>query len=420
MRKTLSQILIASLLVIFISCENKINDFGRDMLIGVDTLTVIYDIDIDASTISVDEVGTSDFPIGLLGSYTDPIWGFTKAEFITQLVPSRSDVKLIDEVLRVDSLCLIIKYQAVYGSKSSPLEISVYNVNTSFSNDSVSSINLSNYCDNQILNEGGDPVLFTPNDSVLKIFLDISFAVNNLLINPAAFNSSHSELFSSTNGLYLSCKDVLNKEGSIVHFNLNETSFKLRLYYNGNQTYDFVANDKCSRVKSFKHDLGHSSISSLLNDSTPSPDSLAYIQAMGGTNVLVRLNNTLPWKNLTILHADLIVPIIENVEYPAPSILMLMTHDTKYTKSITTVDPLYMGKYTNGATLINGNYSFNITESIKKIALGIEPEEFIILPAYSDKNGNRFYNSNIANRVVISNSKNKHIKLKIIYSNFKE
>lgn len=407
------------LILFSLSCENESNIIGYDILPNKDKI-VIQSVDtilIAAYTFIGDSAITSNHNISLWGSYVDPVFGNSKAEFLTQVGSSNSFSGL--GITHCDSIVLYLNYNYVYGSSFREQEIHVYELIKDIYIDSIyySTFNIDGYYNLTALADFS----FSPEQNPL------SDTLTNIISIPLPaltekFCSADSASFSNENfktffkGFYITTNQVPDG-GVIVYFDLLSSDSKLTLYYNDSLKQDFVIDLDCARINLFNHNYTSATFNSQLNDTTFG-DSVIYVQAMGGVKAKIKFPFLYNWRILrpiAINRAELLIKAEEAEitlnDYESPSRFFLYYVDENENKSYLSdfyIDPEYFGGHYKEE---NKTISFNITNHIQKYINDINGEnnisEFFLVA------GN---NINSANRVVLKSGKHSdRMKLIITY-----
>ena len=102
--------MVLAIVFVLVSCDTDPTELGSDFLgIDIDGTIVQQDFEAKAFSAPLNPVQTNNFPSVQLGTYTDPIYGETKYEFLAQLNLSSPGIDFgIDPVL--DSVVLEIPY----------------------------------------------------------------------------------------------------------------------------------------------------------------------------------------------------------------------------------------------------------------------------------------------------------------------
>lgn len=395
-------------------CENETSDLGGNIMPPSEKINVKYtdDFTLDAYTYSADSVRSDKMNRALLGSKVDPVFGTSKADFITQARLSEPKDFGIDTVF-VDSLVLYLLTDGFYGDGETKQILEVYELIEDFYKDSSYYSNLSL---EGILNESLiGTTTFQPNDTLVSVKLDIP--VGQKIVNQ---NYEHQEQFLEVfKGLYVTSENVL-EGGGIVNLNLVSFDSKLTIYYHtGTDTisYDFVINESSVRINRFSHDYETADVAykiSHLDDLIH--DTVIYAMGLGGVYTRIDLSFLESWRDtmpVAINNAEIIVGLSAydpfSEMFPPPEKLELKTMNEN-NEFILVFDALLGDDYFGGKLdEENGLYHFKITTHLQDFLL----EKTDDLTVYLFVG-----NSNISpDRVVLSNGENSNkIQLKLTYS----
>ncbi len=373
--KNFNLLLFLVTLVWLVACEKDPTSIGLSLHDDTEIIngSTFDTITIKAFTISEDSLSTDERSLALLGSYTDPIFGYTEASFITQIKMASSNVSFGNNPI-ADSIIICLDYQSYYGDTTVPQTVEIYEIEKSIYLDSTyySNFDITPYIPNQQLI---GTLTFTPrpNDSCLIIKLSDTFAQK--IISASSTDLLNNENFLKFfKGFYF--KTIPNtSDGAILYFNLLSRRSKVTLYYrnaNENKKYDFVFNNTCARINLFKHDYTTSQITSI-NDTTAS-DSLLYLQSMSGLNVKIHFPFIKEFAKkdlLAFVKAELIIPVYVDHysnKYKAPNKLLLaaLKSDGKYEfLPDYYIHPNYFGGSSNSNYT---EYRFNITRFLQELA----------------------------------------------------
>ncbi|PIE85926.1 MAG: hypothetical protein CSA05_03345 [Bacteroidia bacterium] len=416
--------LFAGVLFALQSCKDE-DKFGAELLPAEDIVNSYFTdtISIKGYTVSDEQLRTDNFTNILLGGYTDPVFGKTKAEFTSQVRTSGVKIR-IDERTFADSMTIELVLDTVrhknakyYGKIGKPMNISVHRVredikmmkdnkivpyysNTSFQYDEVP---LSSYC-------------YTPSirDSIVSLPLPIDFAQELL-----AFAKISKQYFVNNDTLNTIWKglafrvDDNSTEGAIMTFVKNKT--KIRLYYHNDTThgaFNFYINDNSGRAASFTHDFSGTPLEQQIQQPISS-DSVMYIQALGG--VKAKLNfpflQNLKQKNkkIVINKAQLTVNVANDntrarFELPSELTLVYMNDEEYYLDEYTFTDSrLRTHHYSEKYNEPNNYYQFDIPVYIQKLLDGeLEDKGLYIIPRYRVAQANRLIINNWQHKSGIS------------------
>ncbi len=386
--------------IFLFSCEKDPSTIGLNLQDDLERIqgNNIDTITLKAFTIREDSLSTDERSFALLGSYHDPIFGYSEASFMTQLKLASSNVSFGTNAV-ADSIVLYLDYQSYYGDTTTEQTIEVYELEKSLYSDSTyySNLNIDNYIPNA---KKIATLLYSPkpNDTCLTIKLSDSFAQK--IISASTSDLQNNENFIRFfKGFYLKTLPT-NQQGAIVYFNLLSKRSKVTLYYTnsqGSKKYDFVFNNTCARVNLFRHDYSSSQITSI-NDST-AQDSLLYLQAMSGLNIKITFPHIKHFSSASLLgfvKAELIIPVYVDAAattYKAPSKLSLVALNASGKYEFLpdyNVNSAYFGGSINSTYT---EYRFNLSRYIQQLAYG-QRQDFGIILFASD-------NRVSANRVII-------------------
>jgi len=370
------------------------------------------DFTLDAYTYSVDSLRSDKMGRALLGSKVDPVFGTSKADFITQARLSEQKDFGADPV--ADSLVLFLLTDGFYGDGETKQILEVYELTKNFYKDSSYYSNLSL---EGILNESLiGTTTFQPNDTLVSVKLDVSIAQE--IVDSG--NYEHQEEFLEVfKGLYVTSENVL-EGGGIVNLNLLAFDSKLTIYYHtatDTISYDFVINESSVRINRFSHDYETADVAyriSHLDDSIH--DTVIYAMGMGGVYTRIDLSFLESWRDsmpVAINNAEIIVGLSSydpfSEMFPPPEKLELKTMNEN-NEFILVFDALLGDDYFGGKLdEENGLYHFKITTHLQDFLL--EKTDDLTIYLFVG-------NSNISPyRVVLSNGENSNkIQLKLTYS----
>jgi len=411
----------------FSSCNDDSGIIGIDIIPPGDQIMVHFDntSDISSRTVYVDSIRSDESNFSssrnysLLGSYIDPVFGKTRADFITQV---RLSSNLVDfgEDFYIDSLILFLDLQTLYGDprQYGSQEISVYQLTDTISKDEIyySNLNIDDYYDDsQLL--GHLNIKPSLGDSIIAIkinpapFVDLLSDTSNLVDNETFL-----KIFK---GLYITTNQV-DFVGSVMSFALLSDYSRLRLYYHNypgefplvpataSSKFDFLINENCARVNLFYHDYeGAANPIQNIND-TIAEDSLVYVQAMGGLKVKVDLNDINKWQDsigVVINSANLIVPVLDNsTDIFSPLQLLTLSYINDNGDNVIFPDLFHNGAffqdYFKGTyNSVLHAYEFNIALYIQGLIDGSLPMHGFYIHPYSTES------TVLANRTILKGAK---------------
>ncbi|MCC6600398.1 MAG: DUF4270 family protein, partial [Crocinitomicaceae bacterium] len=264
--------LFSFLSLLFLSaCQKPEQTIGSDLLPADDELSAFQTdtITILCSVEKEDSVRMDELSSALLGSYSDPVFGRTKASLCTQIRLSSSSADF-PENFEIDSVVLSLVYanHDYYGTLH-PQYFSVYEMSEDLSVDSV-------YYSNRQPHHTGDNLIL-PGKEVYEIHpdekvpvagdtlipqlrLQLSTETGQKLLAPSDPSVLNSDANFRTyfKGLYI---DPIYWNAAIVNYNLADPGSKLTVYYRDldntepdTTRYDFVITSDCARYSYMSHD----------------------------------------------------------------------------------------------------------------------------------------------------------------------
>ncbi|HOZ30353.1 MAG TPA: DUF4270 domain-containing protein [Bacteroidales bacterium] len=419
MKKTIgfyiSSLLLTVLLLGFLSCDQEDSEIGLSIIPGSDKILLFTDtISVDCYTVRDDDISTDERTLSPLGSYNDPVFGFSKASFVCQARISSNNVDF-DTVQHINSLELHLKYSSYYGDVSDAQTVNVYRLKKDIYIDSVYYSDFSLATDEyELLTSCA--MQFNTEDSLMTIDLPISLAESFINANPDNFvdNTTFINFF---NGFYVTT-DNLTTGGCIYCINLVAEESKMVLYYNDSAYYNFYINSKSAIINMFEHDYSTAipEIQDALNDTTVTHD-FCYVQSMGGLKTKIKfpeLLNVFDSTNIVINKAQLKIKIKsgsgeDEFEPPPQMTLVAILESGKYDF----ITDYKVNNSSFGGSLGSDSYTytFNIPFHIQELING--REDFGIY-LFAVDNRTKPYRSIIHSNDGSENS----IKLELYYSKY--
>jgi hypothetical protein len=424
----------------FTACEEEHTDLGKNLLPSGDLVEVkdlVEKNSIFSYTYREDSLRTDEGTNNLLGTFDDPVFGRTSADFASQFRLQYYPDFGTNPV--ADSVILYLYYQKIYGDTLVPQTIKVYELETPLDvdQDYYQEVNLKAMASDQLLGERE----FTPVvelDSVygdtlaqsLKISLDPS--LGEKLVNADSLEMINNDVFLEFfKGLYVETEKESNEGGALLSLLAASTDeyqgSALVVYYNNDENINadepdtlynaYVITEFSARVNSFTHDYSGTAFESNMNQDN-SEDSLIYVQPTGGLKSKIIIDNLSSWKdsvNMAINKAELVFQVdtlaSEMEKYPPPSQL-LFTFIDEDGEEYLPIDYSFSPDFYGGAlNREDYTYRFNITQHIQQIIDGeVDNYGFFLTSAWKNSQ---------ANRVVLKGSGSKTgIKMVVSYSKF--
>ncbi len=443
--------------VLLAHCTKPEQDLGiglqdQDRLLqlsGIDTFTV------RSFTLIEDSIRSDKFNPGLVGAYNDPIFGFSKAEHITELRLTSANPRFVDvntslaDVV-VDSLILTLSYHsnftnnkndAGYG-KLGPMYINVFEITDSLGVDKELYHRRNvNYIDEDLVLPGSNLITPRPEDTLLvggvaalpkiRLPLNTSLAQKIIAVNQGQ-GISAAEFATVVKGIYITVDESqfdLNESG-IVYFDTFTQLSRLSMYYRNTATdtilqYDFVIRNNSGKFGRFEQDYINAEAplrAQVLEGIKDAGQRDLYIQAMGSTKIRVELPHIEKLREepgILINLAVLTVPVrAETIDIYRPPVNFLIFGVRDDESLFLLPDQLDGGEFVGGFyDTANQRYRFTVTRYLQQvISNNREFNGFEIVAA------NAAYS---ANRVVLNGpeypdpaSPENNMKLEIVFTKF--
>lgn len=355
-----------------IGLEQQIDEEG---LYGklVDTCTIKF------FTIKDDSVISSNFVRNQLGDFHDPILGRTKASIAFQATLPKNNVDF-GTGLTLDSIVMVLGYPTTqadrfYGDSSSRMEINVYQLDQTISNDSIYYSNKSyNIKPTAIGTVNYKP---SPNDSltlqniredkpdtIAKVYphlrIRLADAFGNELLSKSGQTalSSNEAFLEAYKGFYVTATK-LSGDGGILSYDLTNSnrSYIVLYYKTATDTTNFVfnVNSSSANVNKYEHDYTGTEVASQLADSTLG-NSKIFFQSLSGVKGKLRLptlEHLLDSGDIAVNKAELTFKPVSGTETP-------------YTP-ITTI--AVKGRYADNTEVLLNTASYNSTTKEYKVDL---------------------------------------------------
>lgn len=431
------------MVMIFWGCTNEINDLGKDLLLPGDLVQVrsYSEKNIKAYTLTDGNQRTDEPGYNLFGTFNDPLFGKTTADFACQfrLTGYPDSIKDISTKAQIDSLVLHLLYMENYGDTITPQRLKVYELASDLNIDSkyYQDINLKGISKGELLADYSYVPKFkldslsseygstkkAPKDTVIQ---EISIKLNPSLLNKllAADSltwSDNDKFLQYFKGLYIEAGD-LNQGGAVMKIYTLATGSNMTIHYHTSKTdslgYIYAINENSARVNRFAHNYSTTKFAANL-DKTDVQDSLIYLQTTGGLRTKILIPNLGTWSdstNFAINRAELVFQVdstITDLTKFVPNEQLVLTAIDKdgkeYFPSDLAFSSLYYGGTYNSA---DKTYRFNIAKHMQEV-IEKKKENFGFYLSTA-------YRSSTFRRVVLKGATSKTgIKLEIAYSKIK-
>ncbi len=372
-------------------CETKPDYIGSDLLPSGDNFTVSFDSMevVYGYTKLGDSLVGSNKDVQLLGSIIDPLFGFSKAEYVTQ-IEATSNTGSFGPNPKIDSVILTLHYEKFQGEDNLSQQIRVYEFMEFIRKDT-------NYYTNQDITDlYRQPELgygwMTKDDTLIRIQITEETFINKFLQAEDSILSSTDYVQEMMYGLYITGDDV-ETEGGIATISADAAGTMLRFYY-ANDTVDSISQNytitrqRCQQFNLFSHDYTGYPIEKFLTD-TSRNDSLLFIQSMAGVFPKIRFPGFPHWIDsmpVAINEAKLIFPVADtsltqqkSENLPTRVVMYLQEPDGRYNFVYDQViaPESFGGDYQE----FSNSYNFTIKVQLQSLAQGdVDNLEMIIRP----------------------------------------
>lgn len=233
--KHLLSLAIAILMIAFISCNDELDNIGGNIQPDGDDISVYIDtVVLTARTVSMEDSVYARSNFGLLGEYTDPIFGKIKSDFLSELFCSEKTA-FHEKTISVDSVFLDIVSEISYGDSISPIGITAYRVDKKDLNrDFYTNVKPTDYCSmKQIIGQGvftiKDAEHFGSNQAAKQYRLLVNKSLGNEIYNN--WKKSNGNIFANEDSLrnYFKGIYITSNFGSGSLINVNTS--RLLIYY---------------------------------------------------------------------------------------------------------------------------------------------------------------------------------------------
>ncbi len=434
--------------LIFWSCKDELNKTGYGILDKGDLVSV-NKTEIDKSTIKsftvTDEKQRTDEPsYNLLGTFNDPVFGKTTADFACQF--RLSSYPDLTKEAQPDSLVLHLLYMESFGDTITSQRLKVYELASDLDFDAKydQDVNLKGLSKGEVLADYSYVPKFKldsltnlygstkkiPKDTVVQeIAIKLSASLLNKLWATDSLTLSKNDRFLEYfKGLYIEAGD-LNQGGSIMKIYSIANGSRMIMYYHNNEEdslyINYSINENSARVSRFNHNYSNTVFAANL-DKKVNQDSLIYLQTTGGLASKILIPNLNQWRdsaNVAINKAELIFTVDQHfsdtAKYSPPYQVILSAineKDSLYFPSDLAFSQAYFGGIYNSA---DGTYRFNIAKHMQELMSKKTTGEGYIRENYgfflSTADRNTTYN-----RVALKGATSKTgIRLVITYSKIK-
>lgn len=380
------------------NCKDDPNSTGMDLLPGSDLKTVGQNVEkesISAFTKKDGPLRTDEPNFNVFGTFNDPVFGKTTASFVCQL--RLGNFPDFGNSPQLDSIVLRLLYKDFYGDTVTAQSLKVYELQQDVFLDTTSSSgstgNFPYYQDVDLKALASDIPIgeldFVPKfemDSTetdtliqeLSIKLDNSIAEK--LMNADSIDLVNNDAFVQFfKGLYVEAQDVA-EGGALLDIYTLARGSNLTIYYHNEEedslSFTYWINSNSARISNYTHDYAATEFVDKLEDET-TPDSLLYLQTMGGLKAKLDIPSLDSWIDSTgfvinkaslVFQADTTASDFHNFAIPDLLVLYAIDKDgKKYLPSDFYVSSALFGGNFNE---VDASYRFNITHHLQDIIDG--------------------------------------------------
>lgn len=416
--ETLSRFILGfATIALFISgCSKSDDKVGLDIFPKEDLVQIFKDSTLTVSGLKafteIDGNQRTDEPnFNLLGTFVDPVFGTTKADFALQFridsFPAKHDAPV------VDSLVLYMLYNELYGDTVTPQNFKVYELDQDLSKKAkyYQDVDLKALAKAKVLANISYLPQFEDSlnsktskvDTVIqtiRIRLDTSLADRLMAADSTTLSSNDPHPDKEKNyflnyfkGLYIEAGD-LNSGGSLMRIKTIASGSRMVLYYHtkvdSTLKITYKINSNSARVSRFEHDYSQTAFGSKLGQGSVT-DTLLYIQSGGGLRTRIEIPKLDMWRDSLksesvnfvinkaeiIFHVDTLLSDVKKLLPPSQLVFSAIGVDTlgnqiKYLPK----DFEFSSVYYNGVyNSTDKTYRFNIANHLQQIIENIEGKE---------------------------------------------
>jgi len=427
-------------MVFFYACQKEDQSLGLNLLPGIkiiETKSFKDSTSITAYTYS-DTVRVELPRYNILGSFNDPVFGYTNAAFSAQFrmpyYPGYGSGAVLD------SLILQMSYKYVYGDTITSQTVLVHELadSLSYSHGYLSTYNIRAHAHPEVIGSATFVPKFrisAPSSSSITTTTSIDTTTQTIRVrlNPELGNRllkmdsldmvTNAKFLQRFKGLLIETAP-LNRKGSLMKIDAT-ASVLVAHYHTANRdtlSFHYRASENSANVSGYVHDYSGTSFYSHLNQET-GRDSLVYIQPTAGTKVKVNIPILSKWRDSTnyIINKATLSFRVDTVlsdfkRYEIPPLLYLKYYgfdtDGKW-KELFPADysssTSYYGGIYNSTT---GTYDFNITQHFQKVIGGLNNSVMYLVTASRN---------NTPKRVVLkSEFSSRPVVLNVVYTRYKK
>lgn len=344
-------ILPLSLLLLLLpaACTDDESDLGINLQ---DPFTMYNGIrsttSVGACTMYDDSLSTTGYSAGVIGNYTDPVFGHVAATLYSQIsLSGNSGISFAENVV-IDSVTMTLVIDSLFpvttDSGTVPLHFIMKQLSEPVATDSTY------YASSHLPTNG--TVFF---DGTVSFRSDsANFRLNESIYPVLKQNCSLADFLSITKGFSLTLADHSER---LVTLNLAATATRITMHYHtptaDSLRYNFIINSSARQFMHYQHDYTGSVIAPIANRSAQSlsGDQKLYLEPLGGTKVRLNLQpflDTFRVKHPTavIHYAELVMPRADASDTSMPLRLLALKRSAEGSSAYVTDANVLTNSYT--------------------------------------------------------------------------
>ena len=367
-------LLVISLVFLMISCEEDPTQVGLELksVLGQAQPVLVDTLSVFSSVESLDSARTDHFSYAILGHFQDPVFGGSKASFITQY--RLSEPWTPGHNADVDSVKLFLVVNAYNGNETTEQTVNVYELFKTIFFDSLYYSNLN--VKDSISEWPVGSATFHPEDTMIVVYLSKTFG--RKILNDTAVLKNQDLFLSHFKGFYI---DVNKKtginEGGFVKINLLVAQSYMAIYYHNDLSsqlmFPFYINNYSARVNLFEHHYDEAPENTrikYLNQGIE--DSVMYVQGLSGVYTRLYVPGIETFKDSSIIlnSVRLIIPLDTILPSPIPppeNLNVLVKKNGLFYQILDAGFPEFFDGYLNKG---EGTYSIGMTKHFQDYLLG--------------------------------------------------
>jgi len=394
--KRIAKIASLAVLVGLLSCEKDVTSIGVDIQPPDDRLNIgkTDTLRLTAYRLPDDLTATSTLFRSPLGQMNDPVFGFTKADFFTQVRLPSNNV-LFDNNPICDSVKLFIKFDdpGMYGPADEPnaLGITIYEMN-----EKMESTADTFYFSNRSFDYNPIPLLDTlfvpgltdtlssgeerPDTMELRLPASVGQYILNGTEDELLNNANFSEYFK---GLHITS----NVSSEMFYLDMPSSATRMTIYYHDDEldslSYSLTFNSNAQRSNRFYHDYSSTQLSVKPVDTTGYGEKELYVQGLNGMRTAIRIPGLENLRDCTLVINQALIefPIVpgSNAVWEEAGNMVLLRLDSNGDTQTILDQAQGNDHFMGGFNSSENKYTFNIARHVHSVINGDAPNELLVL-----------------------------------------